>query len=116
VEAMLFSAKAITRLGKVEEGNTVTDFEPEEHKRVASVQAGVASAEWMEHKLDIIDTPGLRDFVGDTLGAMRVVEGVILVISAPDGVDPYSARLFKQARGSARCVVINQMGRDRADF
>src|SRR5688572_15753306 len=74
-EAMLFSAKATTRLGKVEDGNTVLDFEPEEHKRVSSVQASFASLDWKKHKVNVLDTPGARDFVGDADNALAVVEG-----------------------------------------
>jgi elongation factor G len=80
------------------------------------VQASLAHIEYQKHKINVLDTPGTRDFLGDTQNCMVVCEGAVLVVSGPDGVDPYSVRLFKQAEGKGRCIVINQLGRERADF
>ncbi|MEK7706259.1 MAG: elongation factor G [Myxococcota bacterium] len=115
-EAMLFTAKSTTRLGKVDEGNTVLDFEPEEHKRVASVQSSLAYLAWKKHKINILDTPGDPIFAPDANNCLAVSEGALLVAGAADEIEPQAIRLFKRAEGKARAVVINKMARERADF
>ncbi len=72
-EAMLFHTKAITRLGRVEDGNTVSDYEPEEVKRGSSIQTTLISCEWDGQKVNFLDTPGYDDFLGEVSGALRVV-------------------------------------------
>ncbi|MEE8408164.1 MAG: elongation factor G [Myxococcota bacterium] len=115
-EALLYAAKVTTRLGSVEDGNTVFDFEPEEHKRVASVQSTLASFEWKKNKINLLDTPGDQMFFADAQNCMAVTEGHIVLVSAPDGVEPQTMKVFKAGSGCARAVVINKMGRERADF
>ena len=75
-EAMLFNCKHITRLGRVEDGNTVTDFDPDEVKRHMSVQLALAPCEWNRHKINVIDVPGYAEFLGEQKAAMRVVDQV----------------------------------------
>ncbi len=115
-EALLFASKATTRLGKVEEGNTVLDFEPEEHKRVASVQASLAHLEWKKIKVNLLDTPGDPTFFAETQNCLAVADALIVVVSAPDGVDAQAAKVFKAGAGMVRAIVINKLSRERADF
>ena len=115
-EAMLYAAKMTNRQGKVEDGNTVFDFEPEEHKRVASVQSSIGWLEWKKTKVNLLDTPGDQMFTWDAQTCLAVSEGHLCVISAPDGVEPHTLKMFKLGQGMARAIVINKMGRERADF
>jgi elongation factor G len=115
-EAMLFGAEMTTRQGRVEDGNTMFDFEPEEHKRVASVQSAVGYLEWKKNKVNILDTPGDQMFTFDANTCLAVTEGMLVVVSAPDGVEPHAVKMFKAGERHARAVVINKMGRERADF
>jgi len=87
LEAMLFTSGAITRMGKVEDGNTVSDLEPEEVKKGISVSLAVAPIEWKDVKVNVLDAPGYADFVGDLRSAIRAVDAVLLVVSAVDGVE-----------------------------
>ncbi|HOJ20523.1 MAG TPA: GTP-binding protein, partial [Armatimonadota bacterium] len=86
-EAMLFDAGVTTRMGRVEEGNTVTDYEEDETKRQISVSAALAPLEWKGHKLNIIDTPGFIDFQADVRSALSVVEGAVVLVDAVAGVE-----------------------------
>src|SRR4051794_23166280 len=74
LEAMLFTSKAINRIGSVNEGNTVSDYDPDETKRHISVQIAVAPIEWKETKINVIDAPGYAEFAGEVKAAMRVVD------------------------------------------
>jgi elongation factor G len=117
-EASLFSAGAVNRLGKVEEGNTVMDFLPEEISRQISASSATATLEWKGSQINIVDTPGYQDFIADSLFALRVCDGAVAVISAVSGVQVNTERLWKEAReqGLAAAVFINKMDRERADF
>ncbi|MBI3179461.1 MAG: elongation factor G, partial [Deltaproteobacteria bacterium] len=115
-EALLFASKTTTRRGLVEEGNTVLDFEPEEHKRVASVQASLAHLEWKKNKVNLLDTPGDPTFFAETQNCIAVADALVTVVSAPDGVDPQTVKVFKAGEGMARAIVLNKLGRERADF
>src|SRR3990172_7915552 len=79
-EAMLFDSGATNRLGRVEEGNTTSDFDPDEIRRHISINQAVLPIEWRDHKINLIDTPGYFDFTGEVKGALRVVDGAILVV------------------------------------
>jgi elongation factor G len=114
-EAMLYSAKTTTRLGKIDAGNTVLDTEPEAHKRLGSVQAGFAWLQWQGQKVNLLDTPGARDFICDTQNAIAVADTLVTVVSAAADIDPYTQKQFAGAKG-ARFLVINQLGRERANF
>ncbi len=117
-EALLFDTKSTTRLGKVEEGNTVTDFDPDEIKRGISVSAAVAPVEWRDTKINIIDAPGYADFIGDVKSALRVADAAIIVIDASAGVEVGTEQAWRLAgeRGIPRMIFINKMDRENADF
>ncbi len=116
-EAMLFNSGATTRLGVTVEQTSVLDFEPEEHKRAGSIATSLA---WLEHggvKINVLDTPGDGNFVYDTFAAMYGADAAVVVISAPDGVEVQTERVFHKAveLGLPRVIVVNKMDRERAD-
>lgn len=117
-EALLFCAGATKRLGKVDEGNTVTDYFPEEIKRKVTIHTVPASFEWNNHKLNVLDTPGYSDFVGDVIAALRVVEGLVFVVSAVAGVEVQTEVIWEMADERRLPIVafINKMDRENANF
>jgi elongation factor G len=117
-EALLFAAGATGRLGSVADGTTVSDSEPDERARQMSLQASVNSFEWLERRVNLIDTPGDPSFVADALAALRVCESAVFVINAVMGVEVQTARLWKRAAelDLARLVFVNMLDRERADF
>jgi elongation factor G len=117
-EALLFEAGVVNRLGQVDEGSTVSDFEEDEQERSMSIGASVASFEYSDRKINLIDTPGEPSFVADTLGALRVVDAAVVVVNAVMGVEVHTARLWERAdqEGLARLVFVNMLDRERADF
>lgn len=117
-EAMLFAAGAIDRQGRVDDGNTTMDHEPEEIKRKISISLGIAPMEWKGHKITILDTPGYFDFVGEVKSALRVAETALIVIDAVAGVEVGTELTNKHAlaAGVARMVVVNKMDRENANF
>ena len=78
-EALLLTAKAVSRAGRVEDGNTVSDFDPDEQRRHMSINLAVAPVEWKDTKINIVDAPGYADFAGDVVSAMRVLDGAIIL-------------------------------------
>jgi len=84
-EALLFDAGAVDRLGKVDDGSTASDYDQDEIKRKISINASLAPCEWKNSKINLIDTPGYADFVGDVKGAMRIVESALIVVCAVSG-------------------------------
>ena len=117
-EAMLFGAGVITRLGRVEDGTTVMDFDPEEHKRGTSLSLAMAPIEWKGHKINLIDTPGYADFVGDVHAALRVADLAVFVVSAVDGVEVQTENIWHLAdlMGVPRMVFVNKLDKERASF
>ena len=117
-EAALFHTKAITRLGTITDGNTVSDFEPEEIKRGGSIQTTVVSIMDRDTKINFLDTPGYDDFLGEVVSAIRVVEGAAVVVSAPTGVDVGTERAWKMCDAAQipRMFVVNKMDRENANF
>jgi elongation factor G len=117
-EALLHRAGAINRLGRVEEGSTVCDHEPEEQKRGLSLSLAVAPFDWKGHKVNLIDTPGYADFIGDVLAALRVVDLAVFVVSAVDGVEVQTTAIWREAArlGVPRMIFINKLDRERASF
>jgi elongation factor G len=117
-EALLFAAGETTRMGKTEDGNTVTDFEPEERNRRSSVSLAMAPFTWDGHRINLIDTPGVSDFIGEVRAAMRVADLALFVVSAVDGVEVQTEHLWKLAEeeGIARAVFVNKLDRERASF
>ncbi len=117
-EAALFLSGVNTRLGKVDEGTSLMDFEPEEVKRGGSILASIANFPWEKHLVYWIDTPGYANFIGDTKACMRVVDGAVVVVSANDGVKVQTNTVwdFANEYGIPRVVFINRMDADRANF
>jgi elongation factor G len=118
VEAMLFQAGATNRLGAVEQGSTVGDWDDDEQKRQMSLSAALCHAEWKGRKINLIDTPGDAGFQGDAIAALRVVEGALFTVSGVMGVEVQTGRLWQRAdeAGLSRVVFVNMLDRERADF
>jgi elongation factor G len=118
VEHMLYTAGAIDRVGTVEAGNTQSDFEPLEIKRKFSISAGILPLEWHDCKINLIDVPGFPDFIGDLHGIAKVVESVILVAEAKRDLDVgfETAWEIAERHGLAKCIFVNKLERDNADY
>ncbi len=117
-EALLFNSGVISRLGRVDDGTTTTDFEPEEIKRKVTISAALAPCEWQNYKINFIDTPGYADFVAEVKGALRAVEGALVVLCAASGIEVETEKVWKYAAdlGLPRMAFINKMDRENADF
>ena len=118
LEAMLFTTGAITRMGTVEDGNTVSDHDPDEQKRGISVSLSMAPVSWKDTKINVLDAPGTADFVGDLRSAIRAADAVIVVVSAVDGVEVQTEYAWELAvdEGLPRAIFVNKLDRERADF
>ena len=97
VEAMLFTAGAVTRLGKVDDGSTTTDFDPDEIRRKISINTSVAYCDWKGHHLNLVDTPGYGDFIADARAGLRVVDAALVVVDAVAGVQVQTEKVWKFA-------------------
>jgi elongation factor G len=117
-EALLYNVKAITRIGNIEDGNTVSDYEPEEVKRGSSVQTVLIACPWDNYKVNFLDTPGYDDFLGEVVSALRVVESAAILVAATSGVDVGTERSWDlcEARGLPRVFLVNKMDRENASF
>jgi elongation factor G len=117
-EAMMFAAGAIKRLGKVEDGSTTSDYDPDELKRQISISLSLLPCEWKGTKLNLVDTPGYSDFVGEVKAAMRVSEGAVIMLCAASGVEVGTEQVWGYCeQGSLpRLIFINKMDRENADF
>lgn len=117
-EAMLFQAKAITRIGKVDDGSTTSDYDPEEAKRKISLSTSLIPFEWNKTEINVLDTPGYADFVGEVKAAMRVAEGAVIVVCAASGVEVGTELMWKYAEDKAlpRIIFINKIDRENANF
>jgi elongation factor G len=117
-EALLFDTKVISRLGTIQDGNTVLDFDPDEIKRHHSVSLAVAPVEWRDTKINVIDTPGYADFRGDVLSTLRVIDGAIIVIDAASGVQVGTEQAWRLCgeHGLPRMIFVNNLDRENADF
>lgn len=117
-EALLFSSGAINRLGKIEAGNTTTDFDPDEIKKQVTINVGLAPIEWEGIKINLLDTPGYFDFIGDVLGALRVADSVVVTVCAVSGVEVGTEKVWSYANDFKlpRVVFINKLDRENADF
>jgi len=118
VEAIAFDAGLTTRLGRVDEGNTISDYDPEEIRRHTSVNTSLIPFEFDGHKVNILDTPGYMDFVGEVLGAIRVADSAVVVVDAVGGVEVGTELVWGYADKYSlpRLVFINKMDRENADF
>ncbi len=117
-EAMLFTAKATTRLGRVEEGNTVSDWDPDEIKRHISVSTSVLPLEWRDHKINVLDAPGYADFVGEIKSALRAADAAVIVLCAASGVEVGSEQIWTYTDEARlpRLVFMNKLDRENANF
>jgi elongation factor G len=117
-EALLHRAGAINRMGRVEDGTTTCDFDPEERQRGLSLSLAVAPFEWQGHKVNLIDTPGYADFMGEVAAALRVADLAVFVVSAVDGVEVQTEAVWRMAAGLGipRMVFVNKLDRERANF
>ena len=118
VEALLFQSGEVNRLGTVEAGTTVSDWDEDEHKRQLSISMSVAHANWQGRKLNLVDVPGDPSFQGELRCAARVAEGALVTVSGVMGVEVGTTRAWNLADelGLARLVFVNMLDRERADF
>jgi elongation factor G len=117
-ETMLFNAGSINRIGRVEDGNTAMDFEPEELKRNSSLSSGFHQFNWKKHTVSLIDTPGDQNFFSDTKSCMQAADSTIIVVDAVDGIKVQSEQAWDFAEEfNLPCIIfINKLDRERADF
>jgi elongation factor G len=117
-EALLFVAGATSRMGRVEDGNTVCDYDPEEHKRGLSVSLAIAPFDWNGYKVNLIDTPGYADFVGDVAAALHAADFAIFVVSAVEGVEVQTEIAWRMADAARipRAIFVNKLDRERSSF
>jgi elongation factor G len=117
-EALLHLGGATTRVGRVEDGTTVSDSEPEEQRRAMSRSLTVLPFLWKGHKVNLIDTPGYADFVGEVQAALRIADLAVFVISAVEGVEAQTEAVWRLAAeaGLPRMIFLNKLDRERSDF
>lgn len=117
-EAFLHFTGATTRLGRVEDGTTVSDFEEEEQRRKLSLSTAIIPVEYKEHKINVLDTPGYTDFIGEVISALRVADGALIVVDSVAGAEVGTeiAWQYCERFKLPRFVVINKMNRDNANF
>ncbi len=117
-EAVLFTAGAITRLGKANDGTTTSDYDPGEVKRKISLNLAILPCQWEGTKINLIDTPGYSDFVAEVKAAIRVSEGAIIVVCAASSVEVGSEQVwaYSQEANLPRLIFVNKMDRENADF
>ncbi|MPM47467.1 Elongation factor G [bioreactor metagenome] len=117
-EALLFNSGAVNRLGRVDDGTSTTDFEPEEIKRKVTISAALAPCEWRDHKINFVDTPGYADFVAEVKGTLRAVDSALVVLCAASGVEVETEKVWQYADELSlpRIGFINKMDRENADF
>ena len=117
-EAMLYTSGAITRLGKVDDGTTTSDYDPDEIKRKMSISTALAPVEWKNYKINILDTPGYADFVAEVISALRVADIALINVCAVSGVEVQTERAWQYAKeyGLPRLVFINRLDKENANF
>ncbi|HEX7077679.1 MAG TPA: elongation factor G [Candidatus Eisenbacteria bacterium] len=117
-ESILFRTKSIARHGKIEDGTTTLDFTPEETHRKISISLGVAPVEWRDHKINLIDTPGYADFVGDLVSGLSAADGALLCLRAAAGVEAGTEAVWEKVeeRGAPVLAAITQMEKEHANF
>ena len=118
ISAILFGTGATTRLGRVDDGNTTTDYDDEEIDRKITISAKLAFCEWNKHKINMLDTPGFVNFIQEARGALRVADAAVVVVDAVSGVMVQTEKAWGYADefGLARMVVVNRMDRETASF
>src|SRR5262249_50592512 len=117
-EALLFVTRAIPRMGRTEDGNTVSDFDPGAARRAISVSMAIAPFEHDGHKVNLLDTPGYADFIGDVAAALRAADLAVFVVSAVEGVEVQTEMAWRMAEQAKipRAVFVNKLDRERASF
>jgi elongation factor G len=117
-EAMLYDSAAVDRLGKVTDGTSNFDFEPEEVKRQITISASMFTSEWKKKKINILDTPGDPNFSAEVAAALRAADIAVLAVDAVDSIKPLTEKVWQaiEARGCPRILAVTKMDRDRADF
>jgi len=117
-EALMFTAGASTRLGKVDDGSTISDYHPDEVERKISINASLLHCEWQGTKLNILDTPGYSDFTGEVLSALRVADTAVLFLKSVEGVEVGTEIVWGYAResGIPAVIVVNKLDNENADF
>ena len=115
-EAMLFNTGATKRMGKVDDGNTVSDYLQEEIKRKITISSSLVPCEYRDHKINVIDTPGYADFYYEVVGAMRVVDSMVVVMSATAGVEVQTEIIWEDFPDIPKLVFVNKMDREHANF
>lgn len=118
VEAMLYNTGAISRLGRVEDGSTTSDYHPEETKRQVTIHTSLVPCEWKTRKINLLDTPGYADFISDVKGVLRVVDSNLFVVCAASGVEVQTEIIWSMADevDLPRIIFINKMDRENANF
>jgi len=117
-EAMLFNAKVVNRLGKVEDGSSTSDYDPVEQRRNISINLSLLPYEWKNNKINLIDTPGYPDFVGEVRSGIRVSEGAVVVIDASSGIEVGTELVWQYCEEGnlPRLIFVNKMDRENIDF
>ncbi|MDD5635582.1 MAG: elongation factor G, partial [Atribacterota bacterium] len=117
-EALLYDSNMITRLGKIEQGNTVADYDPKETKRGITINSSLAYLNWKNSTFNIIDTPGYLDFIIDTKTSLRVVDTALIVVCGVSGVEVQTEKVWDYTEEFAlpKVFFINKIDRERADF
>ena len=117
-EAMLHMTGATTRMGRVEDGTTVSDFEPEEHKRGTSVNTAILNAQWKDHKINVLDTPGYADYRGEVVSGVRVADTAVIMVAAQAGIEVGTGQMWSMAgeRDLPRIVYISKIDRENSDY
>ena len=118
VDAALYDAGVVTRIGRVDEGSSISDSDPDEVKRRMSINLTVLPLEWRGNKINFLDTPGYADFVGEVMAGLRVADGAVVVISGEKGVEVGSELVWKYANQHdlPRLVFVNRLDRDNTSF
>lgn len=118
LEAMLFETKQVSRLARVDDGNSNLDYTPEEVERRITIQASLAHAEWNGHKVNCIDTPGYDDFLFEWLGALAAVETALVFVKAESGVEVGTERIWRELeiQNKPRMLIVNKMDKEHANF
>lgn len=117
-EALLYSTGAINRLGRVEDGNTASDHDPDEIHRKVSISTSIIPCEFKDHKINVLDTPGYADFIGEVIEALRAVNAVLIVVDAVHGVQVQTEEVWRLAeeRNLPRLFFVNRLDKENADF
>jgi elongation factor G len=118
VEALLFCAGAIERMGRVDDGTATTDYDPEEIRRKMTIHLALAPLPWRDHKVNLLDTPGYPDFLGECYAALHVADAALFVLDALGGIQVQTDKLWKVADqyGLSRLVFVNRLDRENAQF